>query len=383
MRAAAAALALLPLLAACGDDAPPMPATDCRPVRLIDADTGRSVVGAEDIAIDPAAGIAYVSAHDRRALAEADGPAARGVQAGIYALPLAAGRLPPDSVEVTDLAHAFAAGQPFFPHGIDVYREGDTVRLFAVNRRHGAMHEPEQRTAVEVFDAEPDRLVHRTTIAHPLVCRANDVAALGADRFLVSNDRGACGDRDAMWENVLGLERARVVYGVLRGDGGASLRTVAGGIAFANGLAVGPAERPRVYVAATRGRALLVYRLADLLTRGASEPVDRIALDAGPDNLHPGPPGRLLTAVHPSLMRLWLYLNRHLGVDTAPSRVIEIDLEDGETRPVWADPSGAMLSAATVAAWHAGVLLVGSVMDEGLVACRYGPDAANEGETAP
>jgi len=379
----AAALLLLPLLAACGDDAPPMPATDCRPIRLIDADTGRSVVGAEDIAIDPAAGIAYVSAHDRRALAEAEGPAARDVQTGIYALPLAPGRLPPDSVMVTDVAHAFAAEQPFLPHGIDVYREGETVRLFAVNRRHGAMHDPEQRTAIEVFDAGPDGLAHRATVAHALVCRANDVAALGTDRFLVSNDRGACGDRDAMWENVLGLERAHVVYGVLRGDGGASLRTVADGIAFANGLAVGPAEQPRVYVAASRGRALLVYRLTDLLTRGAADPVDRIALEAGPDNLGPGPPGRLLVAAHPNLMRLWLYLNRYLGVDTAPSRVIEIDVSGGGTRLVWEDPSGSTLSAATVAAWHAGVLLVGSVMDEGLVACRYASDAANEGEAVP
>ncbi len=370
-------LALLPLLAACGEDPSPMLATDCRSLRLIDAGSGERVVGAEDIVIDQTTGIAYVSAHDRRTLFDLGEAVAPAIQSGIYALPLQPGRLPPDSVMVTDLAHDFAAGQPFFPHGIDVHREGDTVRLFAVNRRYGVMDTPQQRTSVEVFDVGSDGLAHLATIAHPLLCRGNDVAALGGDRFLVSNDRRACTRRGELVETVLGLDRAFVVYGVLRGDGSAALRTVAEGIAFANGLAVEPGGPSRVYVAATRGRAVLVYRLADLLTRGTADPTARIDLEAGPDNLHPGPSGRLLTAVHPSLMRLWLYLNRHLGVGHAPSRVIEIDVSDGSTRLVWADPSGTMLSAATVAAWHAGVLLVGSVMDEGLVACRYAPDGTD------
>lgn len=374
---AATAFALLPLLAACGEDPSPMLATDCRSIRLVDADTGESVVGAEDIAIDQTASIAYVSAHDRRTLFDLGEAVAPAVQTGIYALPLQPGRLPPDSVMVTDLTRDFAAGQPFFPHGIDVYREDGTVRLFAVNRRYGVMDDPGQRTSVEVFDVGSGGLTHLATVAHPLLCRGNDVAALGTDRFLVSNDHRACTERGELVENVLGLDRAFVVYGVLRGDGSATLRTVAEGIAFANGLAVDPGGRPRAYVAATRGRAVLVYRLADLLTRGAADPTTRIDLEAGPDNLHRGPSGQLLTAVHPSLMRLWLYLNRHLGVDHAPSRVIEIDVSDGSTRLVWEDPSGTMLSAATVAAWHDGVLLVGSVMDEGLVACRHAPGAAD------
>lgn len=308
----------------------------CGPVTLVDEATGRVVVGAEDIALDAGSGRAVISAHDRRS---GDDP--RG---GLYELDLE--RLEPGGVRVRDLA----GGTVRRPHGIDLY-EGKT--LFVVDRGDGAAGS----TAVRIIGLSDGK---RRRVESPLLCRANDVAALHGERFLFTADHGACGSLGVAAENVLGLERGFVGY-----FDGEAVRTVAHGLDFPNGIAVDQ-RRGDVVVAATRARELLVYGLADLMEGKPAR--RRIPLDGAPDNLSIEGSGGILAALHPALWRLALHRYGLPGGERAPSRIEALDPEGGARR-IFED-DGTRLSAATVAVRWRHKLLIGSVLGEHLLLCR-------------
>ncbi len=130
-----------------------------------------------------------------------------------------------------------------------------------------------------------------------------------------------------------------------------------------------------IYVADTRKSEIAVYAAETLHSETGAAPAAILPLPAGPDNLKWAPDGRLISAVHPSLLRLGLYIKRWLGVTSAPSRVLAISPDDATSQVLFDDPEGELISAATAAAVHAGWLLIGSAFDRGLVVCRL-PAAA-------
>ncbi len=334
---------------------------DCRTVGVTAG--GRRLVGIEDIALDPGRGQALLSAHDRRA----DPGKAGG---GLFLLDRAAlekAAAGAAVVEARDLAAAVPEGV-FRPHGIDLRAEPDGGRsVLAVNRR------ADGTAVVERFALEGGRLLHRGTVAGPALCRANDVAFLDGDRFLFTSSHGGCGWGDVLRENVLGRRHGFV--GLVEGPVGAeTVHRLAGGIGFANGILPVPAA-DRLYVAATRERALLVYRLSALLAGGAGpepEP-ERVPTPGGPDNLSAAPDGGVLMALHPSLPRLALHRYGWPGGGRAPSRVARLGPEG---LSVLVDEDGRRFSAATVAVAWAGRLLMGSVTADGLLLCGASASAA-------
>ncbi|MBP2314820.1 SMP-30/gluconolactonase/LRE family protein [Azospirillum soli] len=311
---------------------PEMAFADCRTVAV--TANGQRVVGIEDIALDAPRGQAVLSAYDRRA--DTDG--------GLYLLDLVAldGA---DRVEVRTLADGLR------PHGIDLRAEEDGTRtVLAVNRRRDGS------TTVERYRLDGTELRHRGTVADPLLCRVNDVAALDGDRFLFTSSHGGCGWASVLWENVMGQRGGFV--GLAEAGG---VRVLASGIGFANGILAVP-EQDRLYVAATRERAVLVYPLSALLSGGTATP-QRIAVPGGPDNLSAGPDGGVLMALHPSLFRLALHRYGWPGGETARSRVAVLD------GGILLDEDGGRFSAATVAVGWDGRLLMGSVTADGLLFC--------------
>lgn len=352
-----------------------MPAMDCRKVLLRDKATGQPIRGVEDMVVDDRAGIAYLSAYDRWTVEGVGGaPPTPLPQGGIYVLPLDAGLATAHRADVTDVTASFKLSHDFHPHNIDLTMGADGQRmLYAVNRRYprlatGAKH---PGPAIEIFAVhESGDLAHRSTIESPLFCRANGVLGLGDGRFLVSNDGGACGGVRRKLELGLNLARSHVVLATPNGDDGtASVVPVADGIKFANGMT---SDDQHVFLATTRGRAVMVYR-RDQLT-GNRRPVapDRvIPVDGGPDNLSWSPGGHLIVATHPSLLKLARYRYRWLHSDVAPTQIIEVKVSDGSRRVLFRDDTGKRFSAATVAVVHNDMLIAGSVADEGIMVCRY------------
>ncbi len=205
----------------------------------------------------------------------------------------------------------------------------------------------------------------------------------------MSNDRGACGGLGAWVEDLLPLDRANLVRLAFSEDPAQEpqARRVATGLRFANGLAVAKADGDTdgdwVYVADTRKNEIAVYSAETLHSGTGAAPASVLPLPDAPDNLRWAPDGRLITAVHPSLLRLGLYIKRVLGVTSAPSRVLAISPDDGKSQVLFDDPEGELISAATAAAIHDGWLLIGSAFDRGLVVCRLPGAATVQPETQP
>ncbi|TVR79772.1 MAG: hypothetical protein EA405_12175 [Rhodospirillales bacterium] len=396
LAATAAAIGIAGMLALSGCDdrvtAAMLPASQCRGLALIDADSGEPLAGIQDLTVDAAAGVAWLAAQDRWAVEAAAHARADALpQGGLYALPLDPATLDSAEVSVVDISRAFKGTRSFHPHGIDLHVGDDGRRtLFVVNRRH-VRDGPEAGAprwamdpAIEVFDVEGTALVHRHTVEGPKVCHANGVVSVAADRFYVSNDAGACSARGRWLELVTGLDRASVVRVELGGgDSAPRITTVADGIRFANGLAV---DENHLYVAATRANAVLVYRRDRLPesdeAKPAATPDSVIPLGAGPDNLSWDGNGRLLAASHPSLFRLALYRYRWWPGAIAPSSVLRVTVADTSVQEVYRSRERPpLLSAATVAAAHGDRLLMGSVTDTGLTVCRYSDGPGNDGGT--
>jgi len=337
---------------------------DCRTVAI--TAHGRSVIGIEDLVIDGAYGQAVLSAYDRRADADHAG-------GGLFLLPLAA--LAAGRADAVELTSGFRPAGGFRPHGMDLRAESDGNRsILAINRRRDGT------TVVERFTLSGATLHHQGTVESPLLCSANEVAFLDGGRFLFTSDHGGCGWGAVAFENVLNLHRGFV--GLVEGD---RTRVLADGIGFANGLLPDPAA-DRLFVAATRERAVLIYRLSALIAGGGAAMVGRIAVPGGPDNLSMGAGGvlnrRVLAAVHPSLFTLALHRYGLPGGATAPTRIVALGPGGVE---VVAEDDGRRFSAATVAGAWGDRLIAGSVTSDRLLVCGDGPSGASRssGSAAP
>ena len=299
------------------------------------------VAGPEDMAVDRARGLVFVSSLDRR------DPEARGaIHIFDPADPLAAQGW-------RDMSNG--APEDFEPLGLDYYEEDGVRRLFVVN---------DANDAVEIFDvAEDGALTHLDTVTERRLTSPNGVAAVGLDRFYVTNDLKA--GRDSIVGSIQFLLRSREGE-VLHFDGD-DWRVAASDLRFANGVALS-ADGAGLFVAETAGKAIRVYERDP--ASGALSESRRIVTPAFPDNLTVDGNGTLWAAGLPKPLTLPGHASRRERL--APSEVMRID-EAGPVT-VYRD-DGSELSAASVAALVGEKLLIGAIFEEKFLLCDL-PDAA-------
>lgn len=318
-------------------------------IRPLGTDACREVggiAGAEDVAIDREARVAYVSATDRAALLR--GEQVRGAIA---------------TVDLTrpDLTFVVASGrQPedFRPHGISLWisPQGER-RLFAVNHRSDGSH------TVEIFRVSPDGLSHLSTVRHPMFTSPNDIHAVGPEQFYVTND-GEGGTLRRLLDFAFQRLRSNVVY-----HDGTAARLAAEEFGFANGINAS-LDGGTLYVADTfvrRLRFFAVDRSDGTLTESGS-----LFFGTGLDNIDVDADGTLWIAAHPKLMDLVMYVAG--WQEQSPSQVVRAVPAaggGGEARTVLLD-MGDGLSAASVAARYRDRLLVGAVMEPKMLLCTVG-----------
>ncbi len=352
--AALAGLAAGAALLACAAPAPSprIDAGQCRPLALVDA-AGRAVVGAEDLALDAEGGRLFVSAYDRLAVEarlgrRGDPPPAGGV----YALPLAS-LAAEGPLAVADLL-APALGAPTRPHGIALGRGADGRARLAVVARDARPDEAGRwrlapRVVVLEEDAAGGGWRPGRVVAGRQLCHLNDVAITPGGRLLATLDRGPCP----------GEGRGVLVE---LGEGG-RMRTLASGYRFANGLAFD--AEGRLWLAETRASRLRAP--AGGLRRD---------LPGHPDNPALAPDGRLVVALHPSLIRLALYRHGWPLGRRAPARVVALDPASGAVEWLLDDPGGRVFPGATAAVVAGDRLVVGAVRAPGLLVCPLPEGAA-------
>ncbi|HBK91204.1 MAG TPA: hypothetical protein DDZ68_05995 [Parvularcula sp.] len=319
----------------------------CARVTLVDETTGAAITGAEDLDIDRKVGRIFISAYDRRS---AEAAAARRdkimPQGGVYAIDIAALASGAASFKLRSLVDPSMIKGGLRPHGIAF--DPASGELAFINRGYAAEGKAWRRQ-IDLITVDPDRPLEAK--AARADCAANDVTAKDG-RWALTLDHGGCGWRAAL-EDITGARGGRVIDAA--GD------EILSGLGFANGAVT--AADGTIVVAATRERTLRVI--------DGEAGATLVKLNAAPDNLTLSDDGRIVAAVHPNLLSLGA--QRKLGLGRSPSRVVEIGLPGGEQRLLFDDPKNALISAATVAIRTADLLVIGSVIDAGLVVCRERP----------
>lgn len=304
-------------------------------------------IGTEDLTIDPRSGVVYVSAYDR--IAAARGESAGG---GIYAYDPSAAT--PALVPITP-----ALDPRFRPHGISLWiGEDGKASLFVVNHPSPGS-DPDLHT-IEILDFQPDgTLATRATLRDPtLLVSPNDIAAVGPDRFYVTNTHANPPGRAQTIESFLRRTQARILY-----YDGAKFSTVLEPQRFPNGINVSRDGRS-LYIAETTPEALLVY---DRDPSSESLTLTRtIPLGTAPDNIEIGESGELWIGAHPKLLELL----RSAGDPShrAPSQVLRVD-PSGAVEEVYLN-LGDQISGVSTAAARGDRLFFGQITGDGILDCR-------------
>lgn len=322
----------------------------CRRVRLVDSSTGKSIVGIEDLSLDRRKGRLFLSAYDRLAVAKAVRERAFSVpEGGIYEISYKA-LVETDAAEMTVAPLINREDVPGGLRPVGVSYDPDTEEIAFVNRGYQKINEKWSMTP-RVQRISQDGAVY-VAGEGPAPRHANNILAEGGELF-VTFDHGLAGWR-AKIEEALSWRKS----GVVDRDG----RMLFDGAAYANGLA--RLANGDIALAGTRERAIIILQKS---ARGLGL-LARIPVPGGPDNVTIADDGGIVTAVHPSMLRIGL--NRLFGIGRAPSRVVKVDEKTGAAEILFDDISGALFSAATVAIESAGALVLGSVTDEGLLVCK-------------
>lgn len=298
--------------------------------------------GAEDIVIDQASGIAFISCDDRRKNESAE----TNVKGAIYAI-----NLKDQKSKAINLTKSFQ--QDFHPHGIDLYRnEEGNLLIFAVNHRQNY-----QQHSVEIFEYRGDYLQHLESISDSsLMTSPNDLVAVGERQFYVSNDHGDVTEFNRMLEDYLRLPYAYVNY-----YDGTAFFQVARGINYANGINILP-QKNLLVVASTTARKLLMYEIPKDKRQDLKH-VGDIFMDFGVDNISLDAANNLWVAGHPKLLSF--VAHKRDKRNFSPSQVVKVRVVDSQTyhKTEVLMNSGEDLSGASVAALYQDQLLIGSVYE--------------------
>lgn len=314
-------------------------AADCRAIP--------AVPGPEDIEIDHATGMAFISGYDRRAVA-AGAPGSDAVRGGIYVIDL---NDPQESWALRSVTPAEPAD--FRPHGISLYEGEGVKRLFAVS------HPASGIETVEIFDiGEDGMLTHVRSVTSDVFISLNDVVAVGPESFYATNDHGTRSQFGKLLDDLLLLRNANVVY--FDGEKG---EVAADTISYANGINVS-ADGQTVYVSALLSMAMNIYQRNP--ETGALRWVDQVRLGTGVDNIDVQPDGTLLIGAHPDLIA---FLG-HAGdpAKLSPSQVVRIEPEQKRAGTIYLN-RGEEISGISVAAGYGDLMLLGQVFEPEVLVC--------------
>ncbi|MBX3509279.1 MAG: SMP-30/gluconolactonase/LRE family protein [Parvibaculum sp.] len=314
-------------------------AADCRAIPAIP--------GPEDIQIDHATGIAFVSGYDRRAVS-AGAPGSDAIRGGIYAIDL---NEPQENWALRPVTPSEPAD--FRPHGISLYEGQGVKRLFAVS------HPASGVETVEIFDiGEGGMLTHVRSVTSDAFISLNDVVAVGPESFYATNDHGSRSQLGRLIDDLLLLRNANVVY-----FDGEKAEVAADTILLANGINIS-ADGKTVYVSALLSMAMNIYERNP--ETGALRWVDQVRLGTGVDNIDIQPDGTLLIGAHPDVIA---FLG-HAGdpAKRSPSQVVRIEPDKKRAGTIYLN-LGEEISGISVAAGYGDLMLLGQVFEPEVLVC--------------
>ncbi|MEM6413448.1 MAG: hypothetical protein AAF720_02190 [Pseudomonadota bacterium] len=350
------------LLVSCAqelEETPYFDISECRRIDLVNGQTGESIVGAEDFAIDTLRDRLIISAYDRRRVENAAGKGAQSIpQGGVFSVSfsdlITTGQR---RLAVEPLIQPSSISGGLRPHGISYQAATDEIIFInrAYERRSSKKSSWQRVTRLEKVGGDGAIFMGDEK---PIHCAANDVFSDDGQIWL-SHDHSFCGWR-AAFEDVFGLKKSGIL--TLSEKPSDLPHSVASNIQFANGLT--QIDDITYALAATREAQIVFYQKSenDFIEKS------RFDVPGGPDNFLMTTEGTLTVAVHPSLMAMGLH--RKLGIGTAPSRIVDVNYTKGTYRLLFDDVAGKLWSGATVAYAKDNWLAIGSATDEGILLCQ-------------
>ncbi|GAB2630962.1 arylesterase [Emticicia sediminis] len=295
-------------------------------------------IGAEDITIDKAKGIALISSNNFSDASQ---------NGAIFLLNI--NEKAPKPVKLTGKITF-----DFHPHGISLYRSLDgEKRLFVVNHRKNADY-------VEVFQFTDSTLVHLESIKSSLFVSPNDIVAVSENTFYLTNDHN---EEISSWrskKDLLQIPMGNVCY-----YDGKRARIEAEGFLYANGINVS-LDGKKLFIAATSGRKIRVFD-RDLVTGKLTES-DEITIN-GADNIELDEYGNLWVGCHPKLLSYLAHSKDH--TKPSPSEIIKITYQSKEfytLESIYLN-DGTPVSGSSVGAVFGDKLLIGTVFENKVLLC--------------
>lgn len=309
------------------------------------------VNGPGDIAIDDKDQLAFVAVSDRRAL-DAGAPAR---QDGLYVLDLKA--------EPAVLHKLSGTPADFHPGGISFYRGPDGRLVLQAINRHAS-----GSSSIEIFDIALAggrvTLGNVGSIASDQLVDPSAIAAVDGDRFYVTNAHTTKTAFGRALDDDFVLPRANVLF-----FNGLVFRVVATALNDPRGAAVS-ADRHYLYVGAAYDRRVVTFEIGQ--ASGSLTVANTFPLPSIPEKLRFDSTGHLWIGSQPKAFAVATY--RGDAGRPAPSQVFKLTLAKGipqSAAAIYTD-SGSRIGGSSVAAVTGNKLLIGSALDNHILACRIG-----------
>ncbi|MGI9289846.1 MAG: SMP-30/gluconolactonase/LRE family protein [Gammaproteobacteria bacterium] len=291
---------------------------------------------AEDIQIDRARGLAYLSISDRMATAKGEDPGPGDI-----------GRLDLN-MNPPNVGSALTDGPDLKPHGLSLFIDEKGQRhLYVINHWFRADTGEER---IEYFrETTPGLFSHVQTLESPLITRANDMVAVGPDSFYVAQDvdrRGGQTLTDLVYYN------------------GSEYLVVADDIKSGGGINVS-ADGQTLFIAETGGKRIRVANLNP--DDGTIMSDDYIDLGTAPDNIDIAEDGFLWVGAHSNVVALAMHF---IAGSNSPTQILKVGYQGGNSsiEEVYLN-SGTQISSGSGGATLGDTLLIGSITAKKILVC--------------
>ena len=301
------------------------------------------ITGPEDFDIDAENGRMFISATDRRNLANG-----KQINDGIYLLDLKKDAVP-YRLETTYT-------DDFHPHGISYFKKGNADYLFAINHK-------KEGSSVELFRYNNDTLFHLVTFKDELMCCPNDLVAVDTDKFYVSNDHANKKGIMRTFEDYLRLPKSYLLY-----FDGTAFSKVYDGLNYANGVIVSPNGKTLYLTETISGKISVLDR--DIKTGGLQLRFSK-SLKSGLDNITMDAKGDLWVAAHPKLFDFVGHIKDPNNYSS--SQVFKLSPtgnDDFKVTEIYLN-DGSQISGSSVVLHYKGKVYIGVVFDNRLLIGDY------------
>ncbi len=237
---------------------------------------------------------------------------------------------------------------PFNPHGISYYKVEDTYHLLVINHAR-------EKESIERFVLKDKQLTYDTTFQDPSLISPNDIVMINESEFYFTNDHKYIKGMRSLLEEYLGRAISNVVY-----FNGKDFETVAGKIAFANGINYDE-SRQILFVSSLRKFHVQVFKRNE---DGSLDFIEKIKCGTAVDNIEFDENKNIWIGAHPDLLQLDAYMKGKKSM--SPSEILKINYTSKgmfTVEKIYLDPGNEM-SGSTVAAVMGNYIFAGNVRDD-------------------